>query len=322
MPGRARTGCRGRLSTRCRCGSIPARRAWPVRWRRCRPSWRPCWRTSTRRWRWRSRPAEWRGLRRYSPRCSITAPAPADPAQVCTLLYTDAASLVTALEEDPAIPLRAVQVLTGAERERVLAGWNDTTAPVPAGTIPGLVRAQAALTPDAVAVSDGQVQVSYWQLNARANRLGRLLARAGAGPERVVAVMLERSAELVVALLAVLRTGAAYLPVDPGFPAERIAFMLADADSAVILASAATAAAGAEPVTASVLALDEPAVAVRLAEAGAGDLADGDREAAPRAGHPAYVLYTSGSTGLPKAVVMGHAAVLNRLAWMQGLGRL
>ena len=95
---------------------------------------------------------------------------------------------------------------------------------VPAGGVPELFGAQAAACPDAVAVVCGDAVVSYGELDARAGRLAGLLAGLGAGPERVVAVVLDRSAELVIALLAVLKAGAAYLPVDPGYPAERVGF--------------------------------------------------------------------------------------------------
>ena len=134
--------------------------------------------------------------------------------------------------------------------EQVLAGWNDTAAAVPAVTLAGLFGAQAARVPDAVAVVCGDVVVSYGELDAAAGRLARVLAGRGAGPERVVAVAMERSAELVTAVLAVVKAGAAYLPVDPGYPAERIAFMLADARPVVMVTTAA--AAGDLPVLAAV----------------------------------------------------------------------
>ena len=134
------------------------------------------------------------------------------------------------LEDDPATPLRAVQVLDAAERQQVLAGWNDTAVVVPAVTVPGLFGAQVARSPDAVAVVGGDgVLITYRELDVAAGRLARVLAGLGAGPGTVVAVAMERSAELVVAVLAVLKAGAAYLPVDLGYPAQRIGFMLADA---------------------------------------------------------------------------------------------
>jgi non-ribosomal peptide synthetase component F len=115
--------------------------------------------------------------------------------------------------------------LTPAERRRVLEDWNDTARDVPGVTVLGLFEAQAGRTPDAPAVVHGGVTVSYAELNARANRLARYLVGLGAGPERLVAVVMPRSAEMVVAVLAVLKAGAAYVPVDPGYPGDRIGFM-------------------------------------------------------------------------------------------------
>ena len=179
------------------------------------------------------------------------AVAPAVPEQVCALLVTALDGLVTALEQAPATPLHQVAVLERAEREQLVSGWNDTAAAVPDGTLPQLLEAQAARTPDAVAVVAGGAALSYAELDARANRLAHYLAGLGTGPEQVVAVVMDRSAELVTALLAVLKAGAAYVPVDPGYPAERIGFMLADSRAVCVLASAEAAAglagAGARP---------------------------------------------------------------------------
>src|SRR5205823_1061484 len=140
----------------------------------------------------------------------------------------------------------------------------------------------------------------------------------GAGPERTVAVVLDRSVGLMVALLAVLKAGAAYLPVDPGYPAGRVELMLADARPGCVLTTAELAGGLLGGCRAPVLAVDEPGLAGQLAGLPAGDLG-----AAVRPGHPAYVIYTSGSTGVPKGVVIPHAGIVNRLAWMQaeyGLG--
>ena len=142
---------------------------------------------------------------------------------------------------DPLASVSRVQVLDATEREQVLEEWNGTAAAVPAVTLAGLFGAQAARSPDAVAVVDGDSVVSYAALDAAAGRLAGLLAARGAGPERVVAVAMGRSADLVIALLGVAKAGAAYLPVDPGYPAGRVAVMLSDARPVVIVASAQTA---------------------------------------------------------------------------------
>jgi non-ribosomal peptide synthetase component F len=176
-----------------------------------------------------------------------------------------------------------------------------------------LFEAQAARTPDAVAVAGEAGILSYRELNTRANRLARLLAARGAGPESVVAVVMERSAELIVALLAVVKAGAAWLPVDPGYPAERIAVMFSDARPAVTLATAAIAPDLPVPVTAQVLVVDESALAAGLGGVSGADLADADRRAVLLPAHPAYVIYTSGSRAL--SLPMRGYRVSPRLSW-------
>ncbi|MEE1781909.1 amino acid adenylation domain-containing protein, partial [Streptomyces sp. SP17BM10] len=221
--------------------------------------------------------------------------------------------LLAAVTADPDLPVGAVEVLTEAERALVLDGWNDTARPVTETTVPELFRAQAARTPHAPAVLHAGTELTYAELDARANRLARLLIAEGAGPERFVALTLPRTADLVVALLAVLKSGAAYLPVDPGYPADRIAHMLDDARPALVLTS--TAAADALPADVPALWLDDPAVRERLAALPDGDVTDAERPRPLDPRHPAYVIYTSGSTGLPKGVVIPHRNVADLAAW-------
>ena len=237
---------------------------------------------------------------------AVDAVAPADPAQVCALLNTCVASLVAALEEDPATPLRAVQVLAGAEREQVLAEWNDTVVALPAAAVPELFGAQVARSPDAVAVVCEDTVLTYGELDAAASRLAHLLAGRGARPERVVAVMLDRSAELVVALLAVLKTGAAYLPVDPGYPVGRISSMLADAGPVAVV-TAGGMGRGLDGLPAVVL--DDPGTAALLDGRGDDGLTGVGRAEELQPGHLAYVIYTSGSTGVAKGVGVAHRSV-------------
>ncbi|HEY3472541.1 MAG TPA: amino acid adenylation domain-containing protein, partial [Amycolatopsis sp.] len=199
--------------------------------------------------------------------------------------------------------LGSLDVLTPAERAGLEAVWSGALEDVPAVTVPELFAAQVARTPDQVALVFEDEELTYAELDAVSNRLARVLAERGAGPERVVALALPRSTHLVTAILAVLKTGAAYLPLDPGYPADRIAFMLDDARPALVLATAETAVAGA-------LLLDDPAT---LAGVPAGPLP----EVVLRPENPAYVIYTSGSTGRPKGVVVPHAGIVNRLLWMQ-----
>ncbi len=216
------------------------------------------------------------------------------------------AQVLTTLAVAPDTRLGQVQVLRPDERAQLLRDWNDTEAVLPAGTLPELFEAQVARTPDAVAVAGEDTMLSYRELEARADRLAGVLAAAGAGPETVVAVVLDRSVALVTAVLGVTKAGAAYLPVDPAYPAERIAYLLDDARPAVIITSAEALAD----------LPDVPGVPVLVAGSGRFDpplaAASGDVPAwvaGPRPEHPAYVIYTSGSTGRPKGVVVSHAGL-------------
>ncbi|MEV0570758.1 amino acid adenylation domain-containing protein, partial [Dactylosporangium sp. NPDC050588] len=206
--------------------------------------------------------------------------------------------VLASLAADPHAPISHATVLDAAEQHRLLVDWNDTATPLTEQTLPELFEAQVARDPDAVAVVAGGVSVTYGELNARADRVARHLADLGAGPERLVGLCLGRGIELMVALLGVLKAGGAYLPIDPEYPAERIAFMVADAAPVVVLAAADTAAV-VRDAGAPVVVLDERSLpAVEPAPAVPATLT-------PQ--HPAYVIYTSGSTGTPKGVLVSHA---------------
>ncbi|MFF8196789.1 amino acid adenylation domain-containing protein, partial [Streptomyces bobili] len=233
---------------------------------------------------------------------AVDAVAPIDAHAVASLFATTTQNLVAALEDDADQPLGGLDVLDADECRRVLVEWNDTAAEVAPATVVELFEAEAVRTPDAVAVVTDDEQVSYAGLDARANQLAHYLIAQGVGPESLVAVVLERGVELMVALLGVLKAGAAYLPVDPAYPAERIAQMLEDAAPAAVLADVRTV--GAVPATTPVTLLDAAVTAGAIAElpahapvveAGLVSLA-----------HPAYVIFTSGSTGRPKGVVVTH----------------
>ncbi|WP_327285881.1 non-ribosomal peptide synthetase [Streptomyces sp. NBC_01205] len=214
--------------------------------------------------------------------------------------------VLEAAATDPDIRIGAIDILEPAERAALI------TAPVaaaePQGVLPELFAAQAAATPDAVAVTFEGRHTTYAELDRRANRLARVLAARGAGPDRLVAVALPRSTELVVALLAVLKAGAAYLPVDPDYPADRISYMLQDARPVLLVTSGDLA--GRLPGDTEVLVTDAPDTAALLA--GAADTAPPAGALLPQ--HAAYVIYTSGSTGRPKGVVIPHQNVTRLFA--------
>jgi len=209
----------------------------------------------------------------------------------------------------PGLPLSGVEPLDGAELHRLLVDWNDTARDVPAATLPELFEAQAERTPDALAVVDGRVRLSYGELNARANRLARVLAGHGVGPESLVAVAVDRSAELVVALLAVVKAGGAYVPVDPAYPAEHIAYLLDDAGPACLITTGALRPRTNRALDTTTVVLDDPLTEAALLGHPGTDLDRAERTAELRPAHPAYGIYTSGSTGRPKGVLVTHASV-------------
>ncbi|MEW1725213.1 amino acid adenylation domain-containing protein, partial [Streptomyces sp. NPDC093109] len=217
---------------------------------------------------------------------------------------------------EPSVPVSRVDVLGAAERERILSGWNDTSHEVPPATLADLFEAQVTRTPDATAVVFDSTEVTYAELNARANRLARLLVGGGARPEGRVAVMMDRSTDLVVALLAVVKTGAAYVPIDPEYPADRITYTLNDARATLLVTDQAVTGTVDDGVRCVVT--DAPDTMAALSTMVEENLTDHERGATLLPAHPVYVIYTSGSTGRPKGVVVSHAAVSHYLTWARG----
>ncbi|HEY9416376.1 MAG TPA: amino acid adenylation domain-containing protein, partial [Pseudonocardia sp.] len=215
--------------------------------------------------------------------------------------------LLAGVTAEPDRPLAEIPLLSESERHRIVRQWNDTGRAVEPGTVTQLFAEQVDRHPAAPALYFEDAVLTYTELDARANRLAHYLIEQGIGPEQFVAVALPRSAEAVVALLAVLKAGAAYLPVDPEYPAERIAFMLDDARPAMLLTSGDVA--GRLPATGVRLLLDDPGT---VAEVGRRPAA-GPAVAADLS-NAAYLIYTSGSTGRPKGVLVSHAGVASLVA--------
>ncbi|WP_316524143.1 amino acid adenylation domain-containing protein [Kitasatospora brasiliensis] len=221
----------------------------------------------------------------------------------CAWLAEHFALLLDGAAADPAQRLAALPLLAAGERELLDGRWNDTAEEYPRDrTVSRLFADLACAAPDNPAVRHLDRELSYAELDQAADRLAHRMIELGAGPGTLVGVYLERSVELVTALLAVMKSGAAYVPIDPIYPPNRIGHMLADSGARLVLTDESLRATLAEfPVT---------AVPVVPAEPGAPAAAPVDRSA-PDA--PAYVIYTSGSTGVPKGVQVGHRALVNFL---------
>ncbi|MFI6028102.1 amino acid adenylation domain-containing protein [Amycolatopsis magusensis] len=213
--------------------------------------------------------------------------------------------LLAAMVDQPDRPLRTVPTLVEADRAR-LASWNETTVPVDTSRcVPELVAAQVAATPDAIAVTCDGESLTYAELDARANRLARHLVAHGVGPGVLAGVGLARDLHLPVALLGVLKAGGGYLPLDPDYPEDRLAFMVADSGARVVITTADLAD-GLPAGEAEVICLDRDAQQIAARSAAA-------PETGVTAEDLAYVIYTSGSTGKPKGVQVEHRNVTNLL---------
>jgi amino acid adenylation domain-containing protein len=224
--------------------------------------------------------------------------------------------VLEAMAADARQPVERLSLLSAAERRQVVEEWNATGAAYAADVcIHELFEARAERTPGAVAAVAEDESLTYAELNARSNRLAHHLRGLGVGPDVRVAICLERSLEMVVGLLAILKAGAAYVPVDPGYPADRLRYMLADGAPAVLLTQS--------PLAGLFGGVEIPVIALDMEASAWADLPETNPE---RAGltpdHLAYVIYTSGSTGRPKGVMNAHRGVVNRLLWMQEAYRL
>ncbi len=213
----------------------------------------------------------------------------------------------------PETPVMQLPLSDEAERHRLVHAFNGTAVDYHKDkTVIDLFAEQVGLRPDAVAVVEGERALTYAALDAASNRLARHLIDRGIGPELVTGVCLERSAELIVSLLAILKAGGAYLPLDPRYPEERLAFMLEDANAGLVVATTGTSQRlRAAPASCKVMTLDHDLAAV--IDPLERPPADAKRPISPQS--LAYVIYTSGSTGHPKGVCVGHSELANFSMW-------
>ncbi len=217
-------------------------------------------------------------------------------------------TLLAGIVANPDQRLGDLPLLDEAERRQLLVDWTDTGTDYPVRCIHDLFAEQAAKTPEAVALISRDQQVAFAELDRRANQLAHYLQKRGVGPEVVVAVCMERSIEMIVALLGILKAGGAFVPVDPSYPAERVTFLLKDSQAPIVLTQQrildSLTLSAAEPIC-----LD-----ARWAEIATESPLAPACSATPD--NAAYLIYTSGSTGTPKGSISPHHASLNRFAWM------
>ena len=218
----------------------------------------------------------------------------------------------TLLEGIVATPEKRVSelpILAPAEQQRVVVEWNATQTPYPDQCVHSLFEAQVLRTPDAVALLYENRQMTYQEVNGRANQLARYLQALGVKEETLVSICMERSLDMVVGLLAILKAGGAYIPLDPTYPKERIAFMLNDAHTPVLLTQ--------QRIVAQLPHTDARLVCIDtdwhiISDYGVENVTSGVKQE-----NLAYVIYTSGSTGKPKGVMISHRAICNHMVWMQ-----
>jgi amino acid adenylation domain-containing protein len=218
-------------------------------------------------------------------------------------------TLLRAAIVDPGRPVSKLPLMTLDERRQVTEGFNATHAAIDSAPISVQFESQAARTPGSIAMRCRGEAVTYDALNRRANRLARHLRDLGAGPGVRVGICLDRSANLLAVLLAVAKTGAAYVPLDPGFPAARLEYMVGHCEIALLVVDAVGRL---DAVAAASCTVDLDAAATAIDH-----LEDGNLGIVPAAKEPAYVIYTSGSTGRPNGVVVSHAALANCLGAMR-----
>ena len=215
----------------------------------------------------------------------------------------------------PETPLHKLEILVASERKQLLEGVQPSPQLLPKELLPEVFEQQVNISAGSAAILFGKESLNYFELNARANRLAHYLIETGIGPASIVGIYLERSFEMIVALLAVLKAGGAYLPLDLEHPKSRVAEMLMDASPKVVLTTLTLA----ERLhDAKVLALDNADLQRQLERCSTENPTNRQRKLPLLASHPAYLIYTSGSTGRPKGVMVEHGALTNFFFAMNG----
>lgn len=219
-------------------------------------------------------------------------------------------TMLESIVGDPYQGISELSILTPAERQMLLVDWNNTQIDYPQeACIHHLFEAQVEKTPDAIALIFANQELTYGELNIRANQLAHHLQSLGVKPETLVGICMERSIEMVVGILAILKAGGAYLPLDPSYPQERLAFMLEDAQLPLLLVQPHLVD-ELPPHTAQTVTIDAN-------EAVFPNYSQTNPESSVELENAAYVIYTSGSTGKPKGAINTHQGLCNRLLWMQ-----
>lgn len=218
--------------------------------------------------------------------------------------------LLEAAAENPDQPIGRLDLLTSEERQAMLPAWNQTFQPIPEATLPVLFENRVRQNPHATAAVFEGVSLSYEELNKKANKLAHLLIAKGVGPDQLVALALPRSLETVVSVLAVLKAGAAYLPIDPDYPSDRISFMFSDARPVCMITNTQIAAKLSDSTRTLQLVTNAPETLEELSSYSEMNPTDADRMEPLQPLHAAYVIYTSGSTGRPKGVWIPHQNVV------------
>ncbi|MGE5363419.1 MAG: amino acid adenylation domain-containing protein [Bacteroidota bacterium] len=229
--------------------------------------------------------------------------ASVDPNRICTYMLNAIESLTAALQDHPLTPLCRMDILSDEEKHLLLKEWNSTKRPVQETCVHKLFEEQVRKTPDAASVIFENETLTYSELNSKANRLAHKLIALGVKPETIVAIALERSHEMIIALLAVLKAGGAYLPLDPDYPSERLEFMIKDSGTEILITNS--------DILPRLNTTVEHSLCLEKENSGLSGLSSENPDCHITANNLAYVIYTSGSTGKPKGAALEHGGLIN-----------